>query len=382
MGKGNVLVIGNSGVGKSTLINAVLGIERAETNWGPAGTTKELKLYETDGIPFRLIDTVGFEPNWIKEMQAINSVKKWSRDSAKEGNEDTSINIIWFCIDGNANKLFPKTLENLSKATRMWKSVPVIVVITKSYSEPDRERNIEMVNNAFASQKRAVNIRKIVPVVASTYTINDAAYAPPFGIDNLIEITNELMPEGIKANQKDLAEFNLSRKRFFAHGIVVTATVAGVGVGAVPVPFADALILGPIEYGMFNQIAKIYGVDKDNQSNNMIKQMLDAGTVGIAAKTALSALKAIPAINIAASVVNAIVAGVIIATLGEVSIYIFEKIYLGEKTTEDVEWIAKIIESKFANQFLEKVQEAISKIGKDSDPNTIVKTILEVFNSN
>lgn len=41
-----MLVIGNSGVGKSTLINAVLGKEVAETGWGTAGTTKELKKYE------------------------------------------------------------------------------------------------------------------------------------------------------------------------------------------------------------------------------------------------------------------------------------------------------------------------------------------------
>lgn len=379
MRKGNVLLIGNSGVGKSTLINAVLGENRAETNWGTAGTTKELKLYKNDGIPFRLIDTVGFEPNWIKEMQAINSVKKWSRESAKEGKEDTSINLIWFCIDGTANKLFPKTLENLSRATRMWKSIPVVVVITKSYSEPDRELNIEMVHNAFANQKQAKNIRKVVPVVASIYTINDNAYAPPFGIDNLIEITNELMPEGIKASKEDLADFNLSRKRFFAHGIVGTTTVAGVVVGAVPVPFSDALILGPIEMMMFNQLAKTYGVNKDNQSSNMINRMLEAGTISIAAKTALSALKAIPGINLAASAVNAIVAGVMIASLGEASIYIFEQIYLGKKTTKDVDWVDKIIESKFSNQFLEKVQEAISKIGQDSDKNTIVQTILEVF---
>ncbi len=53
MKRGNVLVIGNSGVGKSTLINAVLGEEKAETGWGSKGTTNCLDIYESDEIPFR-----------------------------------------------------------------------------------------------------------------------------------------------------------------------------------------------------------------------------------------------------------------------------------------------------------------------------------------
>ena len=46
MEKGNVLVIGNSGVGKSTLINAVLGEDVAKTGWGTNGTTDRLEIYE------------------------------------------------------------------------------------------------------------------------------------------------------------------------------------------------------------------------------------------------------------------------------------------------------------------------------------------------
>ena len=53
MTKGNVLVIGNSGVGKSTLINSVLGEECAVTGYGITGTTRELSIYENDRIPFR-----------------------------------------------------------------------------------------------------------------------------------------------------------------------------------------------------------------------------------------------------------------------------------------------------------------------------------------
>ena len=173
MERGNVLVIGNSGVGKSTLINAVLGEKVAETSWGTHGTTQKLTIYESEEIPFRIIDTIGFEPSYIREMKAINAVKKWSTDSAKNENENSKINVIWFCVDGNAAKLFPKTIQDFSRATSVWESVPIVVVITKSYSIPDRMHNIEMVNNAFANQKRyAKNLRKVIPVVASTYVVN------------------------------------------------------------------------------------------------------------------------------------------------------------------------------------------------------------------
>ena len=188
MERGNVLVIGNSGVGKSTLINAVLGEEKAKTGWGTSGTTVELEIYESKMIPFRIIDTVGFVPSFIKEHKAINAVKKWSKNSAKKGREDNKINVIWFCVEGTTRKLFPEAIKDLSRATSMWRSVPVIVVITKSYSVPEREKNIKMVNDAFAGQKRHLkNLRKIIPVVASAYVLNDIAFAAPEGIAELID---------------------------------------------------------------------------------------------------------------------------------------------------------------------------------------------------
>lgn len=40
---------------------------------------KELKIYESERISFRIIDSIGFEPGLIKQQQAINAVKKkWS----------------------------------------------------------------------------------------------------------------------------------------------------------------------------------------------------------------------------------------------------------------------------------------------------------------
>ena len=380
MERGNVLVIGNSGVGKSTLINSVLGDNCAVTGFGTSGTTSRLEIYESNEIPFRIIDTIGFEPSWIKEMKAIHAVRKWSKASSKTGQEDTQINVIWFCVDGTSRKLFPKAIKDLSHATSMWPSVPVIVVITKSYAVPERSENIEMVHNAFAQQKRySKNLKAVIPVVAQTYLLNDTAYAPPEGITELIDATNALLPEGLQAAQTDIANFKLNRKRMLAHGIVGTATAGAVVVGAVPIPFSDALILSPIEIGELNSLAYIYGIKNDDAAKQFLNTIVDVGTVGAAAKAAISTLKAIPGINLGASVLNAIIAGSIVAALGEGSIYAFEQVYLGKKSVEDIDWVRKVIESKLSGKFIEKVTDILQQIADNTDLQTIAKEIAKAF---
>jgi len=382
MERGNVLVIGNSGVGKSTLINAVLGEEQAATGWGTKGTTEKLKIHESDKLPFRIIDTVGFEPTLLAESKAILAVKKWSKNSAKEGKSDTQINVIWFCVEGTSSKLFPKYVKALSKATSMWGTVPVIVVITKSYSVPDREKNIEMVHNAFAKQKKYTsNLRKVIPVVADTFVLNDTAFAASEGIPELIDATNELMPEGIKAGAHDIASFKLMRMRVMAHSLVGASTTGGAVVGAVPVPFADAMILAPLEIAMINALSRIYGINKNEGAKLFIDSIVKVGTVGAVAKLAISSLKAIPGVNSGASVLNAIIAGSIVAALGQASIYAFEQIYLGKKSVNDIDWVEKLVESKLTSNLPDVVKNAAEKINENADGKTIAQVISDIFTS-
>ncbi len=380
MEKGNVLVIGNSGVGKSTLINAVLGENVAFTSWGNEGTTKELQIYENGEVPFRVIDTVGFEPSFFKERRAIGAVKKWSAEAAKEGREEEKhISVIWFCVDGTARKLFEKTVSDLTKATKMWANVPIVVVITKSYSVPERAENIQMVNNAFAKQKASKNLKGVIPVVASTFTLNDTAFAPPEGISELIDLTNALMPEGIRAAKADIDNYKLQRKRVMAQSVIGVSTAGGVVVGAVPIPFADAAILTPVEIGLVNALARIYNIAKNEKSNKFVNSIIEVGTVSVAARAALSAIKGIPGLNIAGSVLNAVVAGTFVALIGEGSRYLFEQVYLGEKSLEDIDWAKKIIESKLTNEFLKRFNEITQKMDGTTDKEAVLKIFRELF---
>ncbi len=379
MEKGNVLVIGNSGVGKSTLINAVLGENVAKTGWGTEGTTKELQIYENDTLPFRVIDSAGFEPSLFKEISAVNAVKKWSKESAKTEGREKQINLIWFCVDGTSRKLFEKTITTLSRATKMWESVPIITVITKSYSVVERDENISMVHTAFAKQKISKNLKKVIPVVAAIYTLNDTAFAPPEGITDLIDATNELMPEGIEMAKKDLDKYKLSRKEALAHSLTGVAATSGVVIGAVPIPFADAAVLVPLETGLVNGIARIYDIGKNEKSSHFVNSIIEVGTVSAAAKAAISGLKAIPGLNIAASALNAIVAGVFVAIIGEGANFLFEQVYKGEKTLDDIDWAKKIMESKLSSELMDKVSKAVKSLDGKVDKDSIAKAVKTLF---
>ena len=382
MEKGNVLLIGNSGVGKSTLINSILGERLADTGVGIEGVTKDVRVYEKEGIPFRLIDTAGLEPSYLKQRKTINEIKKWSAKSAKEGYKNNQVNLIWFCVDGTSKKLFIETIKRLSKSVSIWKTVPIIIVITKSYSQIEKEENIKMVKEAFERQKHfSKNLKGIIPVVADTYQINEEIFVAPEGIDELIDLTNSLMPEGIEAGKADISAFKLNQKKFLAHGLVGISTTSAVVIGAIPIPFPDASLLAPIELATVNTLAKIFEINKMEDSDIFINHILEMGVLSLIGKNAVSYLKGVPGINLGASVINAIVAGSIVMTLGQITIYAFEQVYLGKKTMRDIDWLKKLMESSFSSKFMDILKEITKKVESNKDKDNIANIIIDVFNN-
>jgi uncharacterized protein (DUF697 family)/GTP-binding protein EngB required for normal cell division len=371
--KGNILVLGNSGVGKSTLINAVLGEEIAAAGIGTEGTTKELAIYEPADLDIRLIDSVGFEPSLMKRISAVKSVDKWCK-SVKDNEAERKIDVIWFCVDGSASKLFDSTFSALFSATSMWKSVPIIVAITKSHSDKKHdEENIEMVKRAFHGKKREKNLCGIIPVNSAPYPVETEENEQPVivgvkGIQELLDLTISILPKGKELAQKDLDNFKLKQKRNFAQGTIAVFTGTAATIGAVPIPFADGALLAPLEVAEIKAIGKIYGIQNDDKTKDLLNRIVEVGTVGVAAKGVISALKAIPGINLAAGVMNAIIAGAFVAGIGEAAVYIFEQIYLGKRKITDIDWATKIIESKLKDGLFEKIKnELLKKSGENKN---------------
>lgn len=378
MKKGNILILGNSGVGKTTLINSILGTDAA-TGIGTKGTTQELHVYENDEIPFRIIDTIGFEPTKaFQQNRAIKEVQKWCKKSATDGDEQTTIDLICMCVDGTASKLFPKTIDDFLKAIVIWKTVPIIVIITKSYSLSDRDQNVQMVKDAFEGRRE---IKGIFPVVAAPYLISNEYSVPAEGVTELITAINELLPEGIQASKNDVTVYNLERKRKLAHSTVVLSTGAGVTVGAVPIPFPDALLLVPIETAELKALARIYEIDEGEQSKKFFSTIIEVGTVSLVARGLIQALKAIPGVNVAASVLNAIIAGAIVTAIGEGSILAFERIYLGQNSINELDWVKKLMEEQMGKTLIERITEGIRQLPAQPSKNDITNFVVTIFNA-
>lgn len=380
--KANVVVVGNSGVGKSTLINSVFQSEELARTGTGESTTRELKVYESRDLGFRLIDTMGFEPGFLNQNNAIRAIKKWSKDSIKNEDEERQINMIWYCIDGTSKKMFKKNIDMLARATTVWKSVPIIVVITKSYSKPERQENVEMVYSAFKEHKKLWdNLKAVIPIVARTYKIDEDnnINVVPEGLGELLAETEKYIPEGFDASKIDIADYRLQQKRIMSHSVVGSSVLAGITIGLTPIPFADGALLTPLEVGLIKGLSKIYNVEYDNNTE-LLQTIVNAGAAGIIGKTALSGLKAVPGINIAGEVLNAIVAGSVIAALGEGCIYIFEQIYLGNKSAKDVEWVKKILESKTAASLAGQMEGiAADYISKKAGGKVSTKDMLSII---
>ena len=372
--KMNVLVIGVSGAGKSTLIKAISGIE-VKTGIGE-GNTQKIDIYESNTWPIRCIDTKGFEYSILEQWKTIHQVKKYTKEQISNKNSiaNLGIDVVWYCIEGTAKRTFAHNIGLMNKAIRGWKNIPVFAVITKSYSEIDIQENIEAVQEAF-TKSAGINLKKIIPVVAEEYAINEEIKVEPKGIEELCLQTLDSIEEAKQINQENRERMVLEQKRFTANSIVVGYTTSAAVIGAVPVPFPDSVILIPLETGLTKLIFKVYRIDYSLE--------LVTGIVGstIITTVAKSILKAIP---IAGSVANGVVAGAIVFALGDAVIAASEAIYSGEidpsKINKIVEFVSdKIKNSAIVGATIAYFEEHADKL-KDKKPKEIFEDIKKSIN--
>lgn len=326
----NVMVLGKTGVGKSTLINNMFSAHLAETGVGKP-VTKEIQKFEKPGLPLAIYDTPGLELDGSNALeQLLADVTAIAKSGRKSGDVNQMIHCLWYCIATPSHRFESAEIEFLRRVSdQSGTGIPVIVVLTQSYSK----RSAEAMREAVEAEK--LSVVDVVPVLAEPFVIDEAFPAIlPYGLDQLAEVTYRVIPEEVREAfvvvGKDLA---LKKKR--ARRLVATASATAAGIGAVPIPGPDAAILIPEQISMLAGITVIYGMDFHKSDVIAVIGPLLATITG---RTIVAELpKLIPGAGTAAgSVISAATAASLTSALGETTIILLEKIAKGEIHPEDL----------------------------------------------
>lgn len=94
-----IVVLGETGAGKSSLINAVFGAKVARVGHGKP-ITKEFEYHRaTDDCPVNIYDSKGFE---LGDKQITQNIKKFLRDRTNyatlEVDMSKQIHVVWYCF--------------------------------------------------------------------------------------------------------------------------------------------------------------------------------------------------------------------------------------------------------------------------------------------
>jgi len=303
VGQCNVLVIGKTGVGKSTLINAVFRDRLAETGVGRP-VTQGIRQYTKLNCPITVYDTPGLELNdeQIKIVQ-LNVAKLI--DDQRLLHPTEHIHVIWYCINHGAKRIEP--IEEAWLKEIEIKDVPVILVLTQTASKKSSEffKELEHLN---------LPVSQIIPVLAQPEEIDDDYTVKAHSLDRLVDYTFQLLPEIAKKAfvKEQIASISLKADMAFKY---VTGYVAGSAiVGATPIPFADAPILVTVQTAMIANITVIFGLPFDKGFISAMFSTITgaSGMTAVGRNIVTNLLKMIPG---AGSVVGGAIAGATAATL-------------------------------------------------------------------
>ncbi|MCR4649223.1 MAG: 50S ribosome-binding GTPase [Lachnospiraceae bacterium] len=348
----NIMVMGKTGAGKSTLINQVFSRNLAQTGVGKP-VTQQIRKYELEGFPLAIYDTPGLElggDNAIEEL--LKESKEVLTRGAMRGIEE-SIHCIWYCVSAPSHRFEEAEIEFIKKFIDETSTlcVPVIIVLTQAYSKKEAKELMAEI------EKENLNVVQIIPVLAQDYEIDDEYVVKAYGKDTLIDIVHNVIPEALRNTLAAVQKANLKMKKRRANAIVATAAAAAAATGAIPIPFTDAAVLVPEQIGMIASITGVFGIPIEKAT---ITALLSAtiGTIGttVMGKTVVSGLlKLIPGVGtITGGVISASVAAALTAALGEAYIAIMLMVAKGEMNIKEIETaegkakISKIFKSKLS----------------------------------
>lgn len=309
IGRVNIAVFGKTGVGKSTLVNAIFGAPVAATGIGDPVTIGS-HLYLDNRGSLGIIDTRGVEIG-RDDDELIKELTKAVKESRAKP-IDEQIHVAWYCVRGMDRRFeevearFIRTLADLD--------LPVILVLTQV---PMRDGQFHPDAVELARQIQAKNLPVYAGRPFMTYAMRDQfSGQPAYGLVDVLRATFHLAPEAVQTALAAAQEIDLELKATQSNKAVAAAVTAAAAAAAVPIPFSSAAVLVPIQLSMMARIAHLHGFGLEKSALLAVASTSLATSAGRAAASSL--LKFIPgAGSVVGGVINASVASGFTLAMGQ-----------------------------------------------------------------
>jgi uncharacterized protein (DUF697 family)/GTP-binding protein EngB required for normal cell division len=305
LGTVNILVAGQTGVGKSTLINAVFGEQFAQTAAGRP-VTQRAQWFTSETVPLRILDTRGLE---AKDYAiTLNDMRAEIEACRAQKDERDQLHMAWVCIASPSSRVQDCEVDIVRVLNKH--DIPAIIVLTKD----DDDDEFAGIVGGIMDERRASYV-SIVPVRALSKPKRAAA-----GLENLVIATFTALPAAHKAAFAAAQKINRDLNKMAADEYVIAAASAAAAASVIPIPFADMATIAPIQATMLVGVSNAFGLTLQRpQVMQLLTTVLGCLALSVAGGWAVgNLLKFIPGPGTAiGAVLNAGMAGAMTQGLGK-----------------------------------------------------------------
>lgn len=346
----NIAIIGRTGAGKSTLINAVFGKNLAKTGTGfPVSSTFD--RYPPPGdeenkSPVVLYDSRGYEAD--QPDQFIAGIMDFLVEKRNKGVEE-QIHLIWYVVHAGLKRFEPFDAKLLQIFREQ--NTPVIVLLSQAdLARPAELEEMEMTLRQYETEYKLepFNLIKV-----SAYPLKGEAYGVREVVSKTVDLLPELYSEAFIARQ--IADLAIKKKTAVTY--IKAAAVSCFGSAFMPIPGSTVFVALTAQVTLINRIAALYGYKE------WVEVLDKTGTVTIAtllANLLTSVLDIAGSVStwmtgpLSGAAVNALTGGTaasFIAILGLTYVSVFEKLseqdFSGSGRQEIEKFIQKTLEREF-----------------------------------
>jgi uncharacterized protein (DUF697 family) len=258
------------------------------------------------------------------------------------------IHVGWVCIVEGPRRV-ESAEQNLTKM--LAEHMPVLVIITQVFSDKSPEDG-----SSFRATVQSLlpMARNVMRVRAFPAELDGGYVVPSTGLRELIDLTMELVPEGQRRALTAAQKVDIALKKKQSHLIVAGAATAAATAGAVPIPFADAIVIVPIQVGMLAGITATFGLSlNEGMLTSVVASLVGGAGATVIGRALVGALlKFVPGVGtVVGGVISATTAAVLTTALGETYIATLELLFTrhnGEPPSAD-----EVVQT-FKQQYLQR----------------------------